>query len=32
MIIVPEVVMHDIELIRTCDHLNTKMHWPFDDS
>ena len=26
MIIVPELVMHDIELICTCDHLNTKVH------
>ena len=29
MIFVPELVMHDIELICTCDHLNTKVHWPF---
>ena len=34
MIFVPdaEQVMHDIELICTCDHLNTKVHWPFVDS
>ena len=32
MIFVPELVMHNIELICTCDHLNTKVHWPFVDS
>ena len=32
MIIVPELVMHDIKLIWTCDHLNTTVHWPFVDS
>ena len=32
MIIVPELVMHGSELIWTCDHLNTQVHWPFVDS
>ena len=32
IIIVPELVMHEIELICTSDHLNIKVHWPFVDS
>ena len=32
MIFVLELVMHDIELMCTCDHLNTKVYWPFVDT